>query len=105
MNDLLWLKPQAYWNVVERIGYSLIYMFDYWSIGLDIAADVEPLAPFIKAVRHNFNKTKWDVTHLEFEEIVQEAGFVVERYEVITMDGYVNTLFRVYDETPKLPDG
>ena len=49
--------------------------FDFWSISLDIIADVDPVEPFTSAVRYYFNKSEWDVTYLEFEEIVDKAGF------------------------------
>lgn len=43
----------------------------------------------------------WDVTHLDFEEVIDLTDFSWERHEVTTDDGYINTLYRIYQDSPE----
>jgi pimeloyl-ACP methyl ester carboxylesterase len=101
------LSPWALRNATRFLAQMPEYAFDFYSIGLDIASDVYPLSPTFEALDHNWNLTihgGWDVSRLDFMQIAQKAGLKAERHRITTSDGYINTLFRVYEESPLQPD-
>ena len=71
-------------DIVGNINYSIYSISD----------SLKPL--------HNFNYNKIlnlpDDTFRTFEEICIDKGYRVERHAVLTEDGYINTMFRVYKD-------
>ena len=71
-------------ELVQNINYSIYSLSDSF----------KPL--------HNFNYNKIlnlpDDTFRTFEEICIDKGYQVERHAVLTEDGCINTIFRVYKE-------
>ena len=71
IGDLLRLKSDAWSALWENIKYIPLFLMDYVNIYLEIISDVQIFRPWFNEIKHQFSLHNYDVTYLEFEEIVE----------------------------------
>lgn len=93
-------------NVYTKAPFYFVYLVEVF---LNILVDVRPLDAFF--TERNYGKTvkngeTIDQTYLDFWQIIRFRfpNISMETHQVPTEDGYINTAFRIYKDSPKILD-
>ena len=69
--DLLTFKSDAWSALWKNIKELPLFLIDYFNILLEIISDVQLFRPWYNEIKHQLNPYSYDVTYLDFEQIVE----------------------------------